>query len=48
MGDTKGTKASEESGYITRIGDSKCVLGAVVLEREAEKFGSDGVGFDVV
>ena len=48
MGNTKGTKASEESGDIAGIGDSECVLGAVVMEREAEKFGGDGVGFDVV
>ena len=47
-GNTKGTKASEESGDIAGIGDSECVLGAVVMEREAEKFGGDGVGFDVV
>jgi hypothetical protein len=45
---TKGTKASEKSGDITGIGDSEGVLGAVVSEREAEKFGGDGVGFDVV
>ncbi len=48
MRDTKGTKASEESGNVSGIGDSEGVLGAVVLEREAEKFGSDGVGFDMV
>ena len=48
MGNTKGTKASEKSGDIAGIGDSECVLGAVVLEREAEILGSDGVSFDVV
>ncbi len=48
MGNTKGTKASEKSGDIAGIGDSESVLGAVVLEREAEKFGGDGVGFDVI
>ena len=48
MGNTKGTKASEKSGDIAGIGDSECVLGAVVLEREAEILGSDGVSFYVV
>jgi hypothetical protein len=31
VGNTKGTKASEKSGDIAGIGDSECVLGAVVL-----------------
>ncbi len=46
--DAKGTEASEESGDVTRVGDSEGVVGAVVLEGEAQKFGSEGVGFDMV
>ncbi len=50
MGNTKRAKASEESGDIAGVRNSERVLGAVVLvlEREAKKFGSNGVGFDVV
>jgi hypothetical protein len=48
--DAKGTEASEESGDVTRVGDSEGVVGvgAVVLEGEAPKCGSEGVGFDMV
>jgi hypothetical protein len=46
--DAKGAKAGEESGDIARIGDSESVVGAVMVEGEAKKFGSGGVGFDVV
>ncbi len=48
MFDAKGTEASEESGDVARVGDSEGVIGAVVLEGEAEEFGSTGVGFDMV
>jgi hypothetical protein len=44
--DAKGAKAGEESGDIARIGDSEGVVGAVMMEGEAKKFGGDRVGFD--
>ena len=48
MFDAKGAKAGEESGDIGRIRDGESVMREVVLDRKAEKFGGDGVGFDVV
>lgn len=48
MFDAKGAKAGEESGDIGRIRDGESVMREVVLDGKAEKFGGDGVGFDVV
>ncbi len=48
MFDAKRAKAGEESGDIARIGDSEGVVGAVMVEGEAKKFGSGRVGFDVI
>ena len=46
--DAKGTEASEESGDVTRVGDSEGTAGAVMGEGKAEKGRGDGVSFDVI
>ncbi len=48
MGNTKGSKAGEQSRHIARVGDREGTGRAVMLERETEEGRSDGVGFDVV
>jgi hypothetical protein len=48
MGNAKGSKAGEQSRNIPRVGDREGTVRAVMVEREAEEGGSDGVGFDVI
>jgi hypothetical protein len=48
VGNTEGTQTSEKVSGISRIGDGESAGGAVVGDREAKEFGSDGMGFGVV
>jgi hypothetical protein len=48
VGNAGGTEAGMESGYISGVRNREGAGRAVVVEREAEKFSSDGVGFGVV
>ncbi len=48
MGNAGRTEAGKERGYVSGIRDGEGAGRAVVVEREAEKFGSDRVGFGVV
>ncbi len=48
MGNTEGTKASEERRNIAGIGDRECAGKAIVVQGEAKKFGGNGVSFYVV
>ncbi len=47
-GNTEGTQTSEEVRDVAGVGDGERAGGAVVVDSEAKKLGSDGVGFDVV
>jgi hypothetical protein len=47
-GNTEGTQTSEEVSGVARVGDGESAGGAVVGDREAKKFGGDGMGFGVV
>ncbi len=48
MGNAGGTEAGKESGYISGVRNRESAGRAVVVERDADKFSSDGMGFGVV
>ncbi len=48
VGNAGGTEEGKESGYISGVRSREGAGRAVVVEREAEKFSSDWVGFGVV
>ncbi len=43
-----GMQTREKVSGVSRIGDGESTGGAVVGDREAKEFGSDGMGFGVV
>ncbi len=46
--DPVGAKAVKQGVYVAWVGEREGVLGAVVSDRETQKLGRDGVGFDEV
>ena len=46
--DAVGAKAGKEGRNIARVRQRESFEGAVVVKREAKKFGGDRVGFDVI
>ncbi len=48
MGNAGGAEAGKESGNVAGVRNGEGAGRAVVMQREAEKFSSDGVGFGMV
>jgi hypothetical protein len=47
-GNTEGTQTSETVSSVSRVGDGEGAGAVVVGDREAKKFGGDGMGFGAV